>query len=155
MNWADAFRTQAKSDFEVFKLLKHSKDTPRCHQLHYLQMAMEKLAKSFKCPPSGEPPRATHKVLESFLQQCQSNVLMRNAFRFDPSAFRAYLKMLEPIARKIENLAPAINKESANCEYPWMEHGSANCPATHPFSELTESEILRIQQFAFELFRQY
>ena len=46
VNWAQAFARQARSDFEAREHLLQSNELPQCHQLHYLQMAMEKTAKA-------------------------------------------------------------------------------------------------------------
>ena len=46
MDWSGAFLEQAKSDYEVFRLLNASRQS-LCHRLHYMQMASEKTAKSF------------------------------------------------------------------------------------------------------------
>ena len=45
---------QAKSDYDIFELLK-SQDKAQCHQLRYLQMVTEKLAKGYFWR-SGTPP---------------------------------------------------------------------------------------------------
>jgi hypothetical protein len=48
--WADAFLRQARSDLAVYHLLsgRSERDIPRCHALHYLQMACEKIAKAYR-----------------------------------------------------------------------------------------------------------
>jgi hypothetical protein len=46
--FAVAFYAQARSDWELYQRLTTMPDVPRCHQLHYLQMACEKLAKAYR-----------------------------------------------------------------------------------------------------------
>jgi hypothetical protein len=46
--FADAFIAQARSDWQVYRLLSQTADTPVCHALHYLQMTCEKLAKAYR-----------------------------------------------------------------------------------------------------------
>src|SRR5690606_3248440 len=41
--WAIAYASQARSDWELYETLQACGE-PRCHQLHYLQMASEKRA---------------------------------------------------------------------------------------------------------------
>lgn len=45
MTQDQAFLRQARSDFAVYRQLPALR-VPRCHELHYLQMAAEKLAKA-------------------------------------------------------------------------------------------------------------
>ena len=59
MTWSEAFCTQAESDFRVFqKLMREngSGEVAFCHCLHFLQMATEKLAKSFLCLGQAQAP---------------------------------------------------------------------------------------------------
>jgi hypothetical protein len=46
--YARAFYEQASSDWQAYELLARSADLPRCHSLHYLQMACEKLEKAYR-----------------------------------------------------------------------------------------------------------
>ena len=69
MTWREAFLRQAESDYRIFRDLNHSQaSVPVCHQLHYLQMATEKLAKALTCPDAGYPPKATHVAFARFLR---------------------------------------------------------------------------------------
>ena len=52
--WAKAFAIQARSDLVAREQLVLGKHLPQCHQLHYLQMAMEKLAKGKKRERKGD-----------------------------------------------------------------------------------------------------
>lgn len=57
MSWARAFARQASSDFEAWEHLSRNSALPQCHQLHYLQMALEKAAKAHLIA-AGSDPRA-------------------------------------------------------------------------------------------------
>jgi hypothetical protein len=46
--YARAFYEQASSGWHAYELLARSADLPRCHSLHYLQMACEKLGKAYR-----------------------------------------------------------------------------------------------------------
>jgi hypothetical protein len=46
--FASAFIEQARSDWSVRGTLAEQTQVPACHQLHYLQMACEKLAKAYR-----------------------------------------------------------------------------------------------------------
>jgi len=59
MTWRDAFLAQARSDAEIRRLLNRQR-TAYSHQLHYLQMLTEKLAKGLMAPVDGAPPAPTH-----------------------------------------------------------------------------------------------
>ncbi len=55
--WASAFAAQSRSDWQVYTLLAAEPSIPACHQLHYLQMACEKIAKAYRCLDRGETRR--------------------------------------------------------------------------------------------------
>ncbi len=41
--WASAFAAQSESDWQVYDRLAAEPQIPSCHELHYLQMACEKI----------------------------------------------------------------------------------------------------------------
>ncbi len=55
MDWRSALMVQARSDFEMLNFLRFH-NAPFCHQLHFLQMATEKLGKAFATAPGGGQP---------------------------------------------------------------------------------------------------
>ena len=55
MNWTSAFARQAQSDFLARDQLLVNPRLPECHQLHYLQMAFEKLAKAHLIAAGSDP----------------------------------------------------------------------------------------------------
>jgi hypothetical protein len=46
--YAQAFYEQASSDWQAYEALTRATALPRCHALHYLQMACEKLGKAYR-----------------------------------------------------------------------------------------------------------
>ena len=75
MTWRDAYLQQAWSDFKVYLAL-NANNYALCHQLHYLQMTTEKLAKGFQCPTEGKPYPKTHFAFVKFLQQIKQQPLI-------------------------------------------------------------------------------
>jgi len=57
---------QVQSDMAALDILRQHGTDP-CHQLHYWQMATEKLGKAYFCKP-GHPPLRTHATLVFFPQ---------------------------------------------------------------------------------------
>ena len=152
MTWAEAFRRQAASDYQVFKQFSASgSKVAGCHRLHFLQMATEKLAKSFLIGVASDPPKKTHLALVAFLRTISTNRDIRGRFKFGnhPKQFQAYIDSLIPLAERIQALAPlGGNLERPNPEYPWLSgQQEVICPADYDFRELTESEIVRFARF--------
>ena len=143
MSWKEAFCKQAESDYTMFEQLNRLK-TPGsvCHQLHYLQMSTEKLAKAFSCPPGGAPPRTTHAALARFLRISKGLPKLREQLGYGGSrnynAFVSYIDSLLPFAEKIESLAPEGRRlDKPNPEYPWKSQaGDVIAPIDHPFREI-------------------
>ena len=57
---------QSRSDHEVLVLLRRTGADP-CHQLHYLQMVTEKLAKAYFWR-TGTPPNKNHRGFVQFMR---------------------------------------------------------------------------------------
>ncbi len=53
--WASGYLEQAKSDLDARAVLCVSPHLPVCHELHFLQMACEKLAKGYLCRNGSNP----------------------------------------------------------------------------------------------------
>lgn len=123
MTWRDAFFRQAKSDNEVRKLL-NKKNIEYAHQLHYLQMVTEKLAKGLLTSASSMvPPKFEHKALVSCLQtiKCSHEIRRRLGYENKVESFKQFIDSLLPIANNIEKLAPSFaGKDQPNPEYPWQ-----------------------------------
>jgi hypothetical protein len=133
--WHDGYLEQARSDWEVYKLLEDS-ECATCHALHYLQMTTEKLAKALLLL-SGIPfetVRASHRAFTQFLQIASRNREIQEALGMTRPQLRMSIRELLPIAYEIERLAPALAVGGANVEYPWESlPGVTTVPASYNF----------------------
>lgn len=121
MNWREAFLAQARSDAKIRDLLNRK----RCeysHQLHYLQMVTEKLAKGLMATPNNAPPAKTHAAFVRYLQHLKGRPELRRQLGYqDRLVFRSFIDSLLPLAREIERLAPKFTGTTQpNPEYPWQ-----------------------------------
>lgn len=135
MTWRDAFLRQARSEWEVYEYL-NEEEMVLSHQLHYLQMASEKLAKGLMSDPrSGDPPPRTHRALVRMLQTVAQRPEIRRRLGFsDAGVFRQYIVSLLPLASQLERLAPAsAAMHEPNPEYPWAPSGADSVVAPVDF----------------------
>jgi hypothetical protein len=138
---------QAKSDHDIFVLLRDT-GVSACHQLHYLQMATEKLAKAYFWR-TGSPPWKSHVGLRQFLLRLatartseRQRIVEALAFkRFDD--FQAWNRAIAPLAYGLERLAPALAQcDGPNPEYPWPHSAPTQAPVDYEFQvwkDLTET----------------
>jgi hypothetical protein len=139
-SWQQAFARQARSDFAVYSILdtlSHDKAVHKCHRLHYLQMACEKLTKAYLCSTGSRPEdlQHSHKYIAKNL-----TIIARQAFfesERKPSSARTALKHIKLLAREIELLAPSVDdngRRPDNVEYPWIDQsGRLIVPAEFDF----------------------
>jgi hypothetical protein len=156
MTWREAYLKQAWSDFKIYQHL-NANEQAFCHQLHYLQMTTEKLAKGFQCPIAGGPYHKTHVVFVDFLQRLKKQPsLYYSRMQFKSmNQFTSHIQSLMPIAGLIENLVPG-NYNKMNPEYPWSDlTNNVYCPVSYGFPEFRrrERQLLIIQNFLTNLFR--
>jgi hypothetical protein len=122
MTKSEAFLTQAASDFPVFALLlQQDRDqVPSCHVCHYLQMAVEKLAKA-ALQRTGGDPGYTHEAFTRLRPHLKRRDVARKLGYADFSAFREFLDRSAGLFERIEALHPDVPKniEGPNVEYPW------------------------------------
>jgi hypothetical protein len=157
---------QAKSDLSVLILLRRQGAAP-CHQLHYLQMVTEKLAKAYFWR-SGTPPPKSHAGFVQFMRRLgsvptQSRLLIAKVFGFRRFAdFQHWISGVLPLAYSLEILAPANAFDGPNPEYPWPHDKPGATPVTHNFTvwkEITGTargrELIRIVEVAVNAFAQY
>lgn len=158
MIWRNAYFQQAWSDFKVYQDLNNRREA-FCHQLHYLQMTTEKLAKGFQCVIGSGPHPMTHFVFVDFLQGLKRQPrLFSSRMRFKTmKQFSLHVQSLLPVANLIEQLAPAGgNYSRINPEYPWTDAtGNVYSPVMYGFPEFRrrEREISLIQNFLRNLFQ--
>ena len=137
-DWRVAYAKQAQADLAAReKLLEHD-DLPDCQQLHFLQMACEKVCKAYLCGQGVDPQtlRSSHAYISGPLPVIARQQFAREARHV--LADRTWvIQAIRALARKIELLAPALTDEGrhpANCEYPWAgPDGMVRVPAEHNF----------------------
>jgi len=139
MNWRSAFFIQARGDNEIRKLLNENQ-APYAHQLHYLQMAWEKLAKGvLTLEDAVDPPEFSHRALVRCLQHLKTDRHLRRLLRYeDSSSFTRFINSLLPLADQIERLAPALaGARQPNPEYPWqpLVRGPVEVPVRFGFPQ--------------------
>jgi hypothetical protein len=153
IDWRNAYLAQAISDCRMYEFLLNEKDVERCHALHYLQMASEKLAKHFLIAP-GTAPKTTHRQFVRFLQHSGSNPALRRACRYaDPRTYKQYVDGLLDAAQRIEQLAPTAAMDRANPEYPWIISSPTDrikIPCQYAFPEFdpkSSTPIKKVMEF--------
>jgi hypothetical protein len=160
MTWREAYLLQAWSDFKVYRDLNAgNKSYALCHQLHYLQMTAEKLAKGFQCAVGEGPYPKTHFVFVKFLKQIKQQPLIyysRLQFK-SKKQFSSYIENLLPMTDLIEKLSPSSGDyDKMNPEYPWTDGANnVRCPVSYEFPEFRtrRRELLLIQNLLTNLFR--
>jgi len=134
-NWQTAFLNQARVDWEAYQKARIGM-WPECHQLLFLQMASEKLAKALLVagPLSLESITQSHAAFVKFMHIASNNRKLQRAFSIKKAQPRAQFKSLLPLAYEIELLAPALAQRGPNPEYPWEDAaGNILAPANYPF----------------------
>ena len=159
MSWRKAFLSQARSDDAVRRLLAADPAVAVCHQLHYLQMCSEKLAKALS-GQSDTPPAQTHVAIVRFLQLLKSRRDLRQRLgrSADTASFERFIDSLLPLARRIEQLAPAAaGAGRPNAEYPWLDPaaGEAVAPADFAFADFdaSDSQVAKLEDLIAALLR--
>lgn len=129
---------QAQSDLDVLTLLRRHSEPPS-HQLHYLQMMSEKIAKAYFWG-HGKPPRKTHAGFAKFIRllgharQPVDRDRIASALGFARFAdFEWWSRTSLDLVYSLERLAPALAQDGPNPEYPWPSDAPVNVPATFNF----------------------
>jgi len=157
---------QCRSDHEVAILLRRNAALA-CHQLHYLQMTTEKLAKAYFWR-SGNPPRRTHVGFVQFMralggvQQSQRPRVI-NALGFGTwTEFQTWIRRTLPMIYDLERLAPDLAQDGPNPEYPWPHAAPAHNPYRFRFqlwADLTSTglgrQLLKVVRLAVDRFPTY
>jgi len=123
-DWRIAYAKQAMADLKARdRLLMHS-DLPDCQQLHFLQMACEKVCKAYLCGQGTDPQtlQTSHAYISGPLPLIARQQFARQAQQ--GHADRSWMiAAIRALSRRIELLAPAVKGGGAypaNCEYPWQ-----------------------------------
>jgi hypothetical protein len=149
-SWREANFKQAKSDYEVAKILWTRPDVHRCHALHYLQMSTEKLARAFL---AEEEPRWTHRGFVQFLRSLRrekengwENLGKTHLKMPTRKAYQNFIDSLLPLAALIEELAPTLAGNSPNPEYPWRVGDEILAPVEHDFASIVIAHSHQIKK---------
>jgi len=151
MKQHEAYLKQARSDFQVFRLLlkQDRTEVPECHVLHYLQMATEKLAKAalLRVNPAFDPN--THVAFSQIPHQLRRADVAKTLGWRTFNDYRGFLIYASPLFHQIEELNPAVGPQRpgrgamdhANVEYPWEARNAAGdltwlAPAAQQFDIL-------------------
>ena len=128
---------QAKSDFGVWLILRNA-GCAACHQLHYLQMATEKLGKAYFWQ-KGTPPRKGHAFFVWFMRSQgaapnRSRKQIAEVFEFSRfEDFQNWVQAALPLAYALQALAPDLSKDGPNPEFPWPSDSPVFVPAIYQF----------------------
>jgi hypothetical protein len=144
MNWKEAFLRQAFSDFEVHEELARLQ-LPSCHELLYLQMAVEKLGKYYLAPHDGTKPKLTHKSIVKGLKITANNADTRQKLGYPSHKdYQQKLKRINSVAQWLEDLYPTSDDNAPNAKYPWSDVSSAvTAPCDVEFHEQVSMHQLK------------
>jgi hypothetical protein len=148
-NWSGAFRRQAKSDFEIYLRL-HEAETPLCHQLHYLQMCVEKIAKSHY---AAKPQASHYHAIEDMLSVIKRTPKLLRRYGFGSSRqFQQVVAKMQPMLDFLEQIVPQRDESRINAEYPWLQNGTVVAPCEFSFRG-TIADDYRVAQLVWFLKR--
>lgn len=140
-DWSRAYARQARADLCARDALCADRTLPACAQLHFLQMACEKLCKAHLCR-SGSDPRdlqASHAYIAKTLPLIARELFIAEYGR-NLTGRAAVMAHIRHFAREIEILAPAVDANGTrldNAEYPWEDAlGALVVPAQYEFPNL-------------------
>lgn len=140
--WAGAFALQSRSDWQVYNLLAGEPLLPDCHELHYLQMACEKIAKAYRCRDTTADfvdLLKRHVGFTKFMGSFLSSPSIKEAYRGRDAQLREISRFARGLAREIEKLAPAVDRAGApeNAEYPWESGDKVTSPCQYSYPRLS------------------
>ncbi|HKY41317.1 MAG TPA: hypothetical protein VJN18_35535 [Polyangiaceae bacterium] len=138
--FSSAFIAQARSEWAVFNLLAGQSGVPVCHQLHYLQMVCEKVAKAYRLrdtKTSVDDLVSKHSGFAKFVGPFFLAVLKDDYVGKD-AQLTGLIAGARKLAREIEKLAPAIDRLASpeNAEYPWERDNAVTAPCDYSFPSL-------------------
>jgi len=115
---------------------------PACHQLHYLQMACEKIAKAYRCRDTSVDLKELlkrHVGFAKFMGSFLASPSIQSAYRGRDAQLREVAKLARALAREIEKLAPAVDRAGSpeNAEYPWESGEDVISPVQYSYPRLS------------------
>lgn len=132
--WARAYARQSRSDFRLFaELLSGVATVEACHRYHYLQMACEKIAKAYRfrdTAASSSDLWTSHVAFSKFIESFLTSPPIKVRYRRREGALRSFTRFARRLAREIEKLAPAVDRDQSpgNVEYPWLVEDTVVVP---------------------------
>jgi hypothetical protein len=164
--WARGYARQALSDLRAREALVDAKDsrTEKCHRLHFLQMATEKVCKAYVLAAAGEQDsvreiRRSHAYIAGRLPQIARGFYGK--LNDNNEISRWELSEIKRLAKEIQTLAPACKGEDLredNCEYPWEDaQGYVRVPCEYNFPNIDDGErgIVRLINLIREAAKSY
>ncbi len=146
--WSRAYAVQAKADLATRNALRGVAGLPTCQQLHFLQMACEKVSKAHRCRGGTDPRevQSSHAYAAKVIPLIAKQLFSRRPSPVDMSQAKA-MEAIRRLSREVELLAPSVDdggRRPENCEYPWEDaKGDLYIPAEHEFSELDRIDLHR------------
>jgi hypothetical protein len=129
------YLVQARSDWGILRLLRRE---AVCHQLHYLQMATEKLGKAFFWKGRGAE-NLGHAAFSRFVRAISTNRRVADLIGFpNIASFRERCNDVSSLAYELERLAPALASDGPNPEYPWPRANPRLAPVEYRFDAWEE-----------------
>ncbi len=156
-----AYAKQALSDLETREILVRG-CAEKCHRLHFLQMAAEKICKAYLTMANGhENVRKTHAYVTRNLP-----VIARQFYAMindNNEISRWEISEIRRLSHEIEVLAPACydgNVREDNTEYPWQDgKGEVQTPCEYNFPNINDgsrtiNRLIRLIRTASESYAQ-
>ena len=139
-DWSRAFAKQARADMNARDVLLADAALPPCQQLHFLQMACEKMCKAHLCASGSSPGdvQSSHGYIATVLPVI-FRIQFQQAFSRELKKRAWLLQIARHLAREINFLSPAVDDGGGrpdNCEYPWEDGGKVIVPAERGFTNL-------------------
>jgi len=125
--FANAFYRQAASDWQAYKTLAATPDLARCHSLHYLQMACEKLAKAYRL-------RDTASDVDEIVSKHTGFAKFINSFLRSPALVAEYKgrdAQHQSVCADAAKFAREIEK------YPWQRGDHVLVPCEYDYPALS------------------
>ncbi len=146
-DWARGYAKQALSDLRAREVLARA-SAEKCHRLHFLQMAAEKVCKAHLTTAQGhENVRKRHdyvaKHLPAIARHFYSVINNNKIAEWEISKIKHF-------AKEIEVLAPACDDgdlREDNSEYPWEDvKGEVRIPCEYNFPKIDDGDrtIIRL-----------
>ena len=140
--WATGFALQSQSDWAIYQKLADDKDVPRCHALHYLQMACEKIAKAYRCRDTAatlDSLMSRHVGFRKFLESFLKSPTVKQAYHGHEAQRQQLARLARKLAAGTESLAPAVGRETSpqNAEYPWADGDVVVAPCAFGYPDLS------------------